>query len=271
MHSQINFGYPWLISYGHLILAGLVLAILGVGRFRKWPAAAMAMFGLAAVWALTAWIMVRFGFDLNGRASMPTQAFLESGGGKVLDMGAGTGRSTLMVLEARPRATVVALDLFGESYEQHFGKPPNGESAIDQGRGALVRNLRAAGVEQRASIQPGDMRHMPLESASFDGIVSAYAIDHLDREGIAQALHEANRVLKPGGEFLLLVIAKDRWLMFTFGPLLAHAHMTAANFWSQKLRDAGFEILQEGNQPATRFILARKTASTPDATMKVDG
>lgn len=170
MHSQINFGYPWLISYGHLILAGLVLAILGVGRFRKWPAAAMAMFGLAAVWALTAWIMVRFGFDLNGRASMPTQAFLESGGGKVLDMGAGTGRSTLMVLEARPRATVVALDLFGNltssiSASRPTASPPSTRDAARWSAISAPRASNSARASNRATC--ATCRSNPLPSTAL--------------------------------------------------------------------------------------------------------
>ncbi len=263
MHSQINFGYPWPISYAHLILAAVLLAILGLGWIFHWRKPVLVLLGLASIWALAAWTIVRFGIDINGRARLPTQAFLPSGAGKVLDMGAGTGRSTLMVLEARPRATVVALDLFGESYEQHFGQPPAGESTVDQGRTALMRNLHAARVEQRATIQPGDMCHMPLDSDSFDAVVSAYAIDHLSGDGIAQALGEAHRVLKPGGQFLLIVIAKDRWMLFTFGPLVAHSHMVAAGFWDQKLRDAGFTILEDGTQPVTKFILARKDSDHP--------
>jgi ubiquinone/menaquinone biosynthesis C-methylase UbiE len=263
MHSQINFGYPWPISYGHLILTACLLAVLCLGWLLKWSKALLALLGVAAVWALAAWVIVRFGIDINGRATLPTAAFLPSGVGKVLDMGAGTGRSTLMVLESRPQATVVALDLFGESYEQHFGKTPTGESTPDLGRATLLGNLRAAGVDQRATIQPGDMRHMPLESGSFDAIVSSYAIDHLSRDGITQALAEANRVLKPGGQFLLMVIAKDHYLMFTFGPLIAHAHMIAGDFWPRKLRDAGFQILEEGTQPATKYVLSRKTPVVP--------
>ena len=38
----------------------------------------------------------------------------------MLDLGAGSGRSTLMVLEARPKATLVALDSFSNSYAEHF-------------------------------------------------------------------------------------------------------------------------------------------------------
>lgn len=262
MHSQINFGYPWWISYSHLILALCLFTLLALAWTRRWPKFLAVILGLAAVWALSAWVMVRFGFDLNGRATLPTQAFLTSGTGKVLDMGAGTGRSTLMVLEARPHTTVVALDLFGESYEQHFGKRSGSESTLDEGRAALMRNLGAAGVAGRASIQAGDMRHLPFEADSFDAIVSAYAIDHLGRKGIDEALSEARRVLKPGGQFLLMVIAKDHWLMYTYGPVFMHAHMVAADFWPQKMRDAGFAILEQGTRPATKYLLASKTAET---------
>ena len=258
MHSQINFGYPWPINYGHLILAAILGAFLAVAWVRHWNLAARVAIGLAFAWALSAGIMVRFGFDMNGRATLPTARFLASGRGRVLDMGAGTGRSTLMVLEALPQATVVALDLFGASYEQHFGAAAGGTSTVDQGRAALMRNLAAAGVAGRATVQPGDMRHMPLDSDSFDAIVSAYALDHLGSQGADAALAEAGRVLKPGGQFLLMVIAKDGWLTYTFGPLMMHSHMAPANYWDRKLRDAGFEIEEEGMQPATKYILARK-------------
>jgi ubiquinone/menaquinone biosynthesis C-methylase UbiE len=256
MHSQINFGYPWWLDYGHLTLAVLFLALFALGWVRRWNRVAMVLIALATVWALTAFAMLRFGFDVNGRATLPTQAFLRSGTGKVLDMGAGTGRSTLMVLEARPHSTVVALDSFSDSYVQHFGGKKS--DAIEKGTAKLMANLRAAGVDSRCTVQPGDMRQMPFEPATFDAVVSAYAIDHLNRQGIGQALGEANRVLKPGGEFLLIVIARDVYLKFAFGPLMAHSGMVLSDFWERNLRDAGFEILEQGNPPATKFVLARK-------------
>jgi len=191
MHSQINFGYAWPFSYGHLIIAVVALALFALGWVRKWHKLLLSAIGALTLWAFVAFLLVRFGFDMNGRATLPTQAFLSSGSGKVLDMGAGTGRSGVMVLEARPQTTLVALDSFGESYEEHFGKTKAGESVEDQGRQKLLANLKAAGLEQRATIQPGDMRHMPFEPATFDAAVSAYAIDHLNGEGARQALSEA--------------------------------------------------------------------------------
>ena len=134
---------------------------------------------------------------------------------------------------------------------------PANPSRIKGGK-KLLANLRAAGLEQRATIQPGDMRHMPFEPETFDAVVSAYAIDHLSREGARQALSEAHRVLKPRGEFLLMVIAKDLWLEFTFGPMLMHARSAGPDYWENRLHDAGFEIVESGRRPATHYVLARR-------------
>jgi len=211
----------------------------------------MFLVGFVTLWSVAAFAVARFGLNVNGRLSLPTQAFLTSGAGRVLDMGAGTGRSTLMVLEARPQTTVVALDLFAESFKEHFGSQQSGQER-------LRSNLRAAGVENRATIQAGDMRKLPFEPATFDGVVSTYAIDHLNRQGIHMALAEASRVLKPGGQFLMMVITKDFWLKFTFGPLLLHSGTASAAWWTGRLQEAGFQVTEQGTRPATLYILARK-------------
>jgi ubiquinone/menaquinone biosynthesis C-methylase UbiE len=251
MNSQIDFAYPWWFSYGHLIVTAIGLTFWLLGRWLRWSRVPMILIGAVTLWSVAAFLVVRFGVNVNGRLSMPTPQFLTSGSGKVLDMGAGTGKSTLMVLEARPQTTVVALDLFGESYKAHFG-------AVMSGQERLLANLKAAGVEKRATIQAGDMRKLPFEPAAFDGVVSTYAIDHLNREGINAALREASRVLKPGGEFLMMVIDKDFWLKFTFGPLLLHSGTRGPAWWASRAQEAGFQIMEQGRRPATIYILARK-------------
>ncbi len=250
MNSQINFGYPWWLTYGHLPVLAIALALRWLGYARKWPRTAMVLIGALAFWSFAAFLVARFGLNANGRVALPTERFLASGGGRVLDMGAGTGRSSLMVLEARPQTTVVALDLFAESYEHHFGS--------QSGQEKLASNFKAAGLEHRAAIQTGDMRKLPFDAATFDGVVSAYAIDHLTRDGITAALSEAARVLKPGGEFLMMVINKDAWLKFAFGPLLLHSGTRSAARWTGLLEDAGFQVVEPGQRPGTLYLLARK-------------
>ena len=251
MNEQLHFGYPWWLTYGHLIVAGLASLLFLVGYKRKWSRIGLALLGILVLWSSAGFVVARFLMNVNGRASLPTENFLRAGAGRVLDMGAGTGRSSIMVLEARPQTTLVALDLFGDSYIQHFGRGSSPEER-------LRANLKIAGVEQRATIQAGDMRKLPFDDSAFDAIVSSYAIDHLNGAGVQQSLAEAARVLKPGGEFLLMVIGKDPWLQFTFGPLLVHHGTHGAEWWTSRLQQARFQVVEHGMRPATLYLLSRK-------------
>jgi SAM-dependent methyltransferase len=207
---------------------------------------------LLTLWSSTAFVVQRFGFNANGVPELPTQSFLRSDTGRVLDMGAGTGRSSIMILVSRPQATLVAVDLFAESFEQHFGPSPNPQQR-------LLANLKAAGVDRRATIETADIRKLPFEAGAFDAIVSAYAIDHLDRKGIDQALSEAARVLKPGGDFLLMVIANEPWAALTFGPLFEHMGSRDVVWWTAHLQQAGFQVHEHGTRPLTLYLVARRS------------
>lgn len=210
--------------------------------------------GAFALWSAAAFLDARFVLDVNDPPKLPTQSFFQSGAGRVLDLGAGTGRSSIMILRARPHATLVALDLFGESFDQHFGKS-------DTPQQRLMNNLKAAGVDQRVTVERADMRMLPFEDASFDAIVSAYAIDHLNRNGIERSLAEAARVMKPGGEILLMLVGKEPWGLFAFGPVLMHAGgIRNADWWTARLGQAGFQVIETGTRPATLYVLARRSS-----------
>lgn len=251
VNAHLNFGYPWWLSYGHLPILACALLLLLLGYFRKWSKWPMFLLCVLAFWSSSAFAVARFALDINGRASLPTQNFFRSGTGRVLDLGAGTGRSSIMVLEARPQATLVALDLFGDSFEHHFGP---GQSPQER----LLQNLKAAGVAERATITTADMRKVPFQPAAFDAIVSAYAVDHLNHEGIIQALSEAARVEKPGGDFLLILVGKEPWAEFAFGPIIIHSGARGPAWWAARVQEAGFQILEEGTRPGTLYLLARR-------------
>jgi SAM-dependent methyltransferase len=247
----IDYGYPWWLSYGHLPILAVMIALLIVGYRRRWPVWLMVLAGLAVCWSGAAFLVERFVINVNGRGELPTQRFLVSGKGRVLDIGAGTGRSSIMVLQARPQATLVATDLFGESFDQHFGRNGTPEER-------LSANLKAAGVDQRASIVQADMRKLPFTSAEFDAVISAYAMDHVNRAGSDQAIAEAARVLKPGGDFLLMVVGEEPWAEFAFGPLLKHGGARRPDWWVQHVQSAGFQTLEAGTRPLTFYLLARR-------------
>ena len=253
MGSQIDFGYAAIYAYGHLIITAIAAPLLYFAVRRKWHKVLTGSLAVITLWSLAACFTLNVIIGLNSRhADLPTQSFLASGAGSVLDMGAGSGRSALMVLEARPKATLVALDAFAQSYTEHFHE----DSAAGQAR--LLNNLKIAGVADRATIKQADMRELPYPSNTFDAIVSAYAIDHLGFKGTGQALAEANRVLKPGGDFLLMVVSKDAWLNFIWGPVGFHGGTPKMERWTDSLKNFGFQVTEKGTRPITIWVLSRK-------------
>jgi SAM-dependent methyltransferase len=247
---RYDFGYTWPWSYGHLAAAGvfvLVAVLAWAMAWRKWTVVAS---GIAIVWALASF--VTFDAMLSRPAELPTPRFLASGAGRVLDGGAGSGRATVMVLLARPKATVVALDWFHEGYGISGNEPDR-----------LRKNALAAGADNRLEIKNGDLRELPFEAGSFDAAVSSFAIDHLRRKDSEHSIAEMARVLKPGGQFLLMVLNTDAYVKFAY-PLI-HMHMYyghggSQDRWRRPLRAAGFDIVEEGTQPATMYFLAEKRA-----------
>ena len=245
---KYDFGYSWPWSYGHLVAAGVFAAIGVLALLCGWRKWTVASSGIATLWALAAF--VTFDSGLHRPAELPTPRFLESGRQRVLDGGAGSGRATVMVLLARPQASVVALDLFNKGY----GIDGNGPDR-------LRANARAAGAENRLEIRRGDLRELPFEAGSFDAAVSSFAIDHLGKKGSQQSIAEIARVLRPAGQFLLMVLNTDAYVKFAY-PLI-HLHMYyghggSAERWRTALTAAGFDVVEQGTQPATMYFLAEK-------------
>ena len=251
MRSLIDIGYTWPWTHGHLIVVVLAAAALWLAVRRRWHVSAAIVIGAVLAWAVAAFLVVQLVFRFNDVHALPTAAFLPSGAGHVLDLGAGSGRSSIMVLRERPRATLVALDNFSADYIR--GHAPQKTEA----------NLRAAGVDRRAVVQAGDMRQLPFPDASFDAALSAYAVDHLDREGVTRTLAEAARVLKPRGQILVQVMYPDAWMRFAYGPLMMHGARAEQMEprWRSFLERAGFDVVETGKAPASLHLLGVKRAT----------
>jgi SAM-dependent methyltransferase len=244
-----DFGYSPAWTYGHLVPLALFTLLTALAVWRRWHRLIVLLLGALATWALAAFLIVQLVFEPRSPLTLPTATFLSSGRGEVIDLGAGSGRSTLMVLLGRPGTRVTALDI----YQGYFG--------IDENTPDRIRaNARAAGMEDRLAVQVGDMREIPLPDDSFDGAVSAFAIDHLRREGITRALAETHRVLRPGSDFLLMVLNVDGWVKVAYPVPHGHGYFSAAppsQFWRGVLEQAGFEVREVGTRPATLYLLAR--------------
>ena len=247
---EYDFGYTWPWTHGHLIPFGVLGVLTLLAWRRRWPRWAAVLCGALSLWGLAGFLIVQFAFRINLPLAMPTDRFLTGPAPVALDAGAGSGRATLMVLLSRPGSRIVALDRFSEGYGIAGNSPER-----------LRANAGKAGVWERLTVASGDMREIPREAASFDGAVSAFAIDHLDQEGIQRALAEVWRVLRPGGEFLLLVINPDGWVQFVYPMFPEHGYFGGKSNperWRAFLVEAGFEVVEEGTQPGALYLLGRK-------------
>ena len=78
---------------------------------------------------------------------------------------------------------------------------------------------------------------------------------------LAVALAEVARVLRPDGEFLLMVINPDGWARLAYPFSLHHGYFDAAtnhDFWRSSAA-AGFDTVEMVTQPAMLYLLARQS------------
>ena len=119
-----------------------------------------------------------------------------TGGEQVLDIGCGRG---LMLVGAAHRLTsgmAVGIDLW------------RAQDQASNGPQAAIDNATLEGVANRVRVETGDMRNLHFADASFDVVVSNWALHNLDAKADrAMAMAEMIRVLRPGGTVLLADIA----------------------------------------------------------------
>lgn len=169
---------------------------------------------------------------------------LEARGFKVLDAGIGDGAFAAGIVGALGSMIHVTgldiapgmLDLAGELFE---------------------------GLGVKHALQVGDARQLPFPSNSFDVVISAHMLEHLDDP--LTALREMLRVLKPGGE-LILAITK-RSLPGRLVQLLWRTHAIEADNALKWLTDTGFEaasLLELQGASLVRALSIFVTATKPN-------
>lgn len=115
--------------------------------------------------------------DFYGAAAELVEEFAPPGG-RILDLGAGTGLLSALATARRPDLHLVLTDL--------------AEGMLNQARERFAG--RAPTVEYRV------MNHLDLaEEGSFDVVMSALSIHHLEDEGKAAVYAAMARAVRPGG------------------------------------------------------------------------
>lgn len=103
----------------------------------------------------------------------------------VLDACCGSGVVSRYISTLVPTGKVTGVDLGGDNLKK-------AKSASDA---AGIRNI---------TFKVGDATALDFEANSFDKVVCRYAIQHISADKREQALREFYRVLRPGGELILI-------------------------------------------------------------------
>lgn len=111
----------------------------------------------------------------------------------LLDLGCGRGAVLLMAARLLEKGKATGIDLWKEAEQSG--------NALE----VTERNAQREGVAERVDLHTADMQHLPFSDNSFDLVVSSMAIHNIPiASGRRQAIHEAVRVLKPGGTLVIV-------------------------------------------------------------------
>lgn len=152
-----------------------------------------------------------------------------SAGSRVLEVGCGTGSLSILAQRLNPAADVTAIDPDPKALARARRKAQ---------RSRVVVRFDLAYAEQ-----------LPFPDASFDRVLSALMLHHLDSHAKVPALREVCRVLKPGGSLHLADFDAGEHARGLHGFLASLVHARHAPVVRSRvpdlMREAGLAQAQE--------------------------
>jgi len=164
---------------------GLAVTLANMGG---WPGISFLFTGLIMIWG-----------SKIGKFRLRDQLLDQipwRGDEQVLDVGCGHGLLLIGASKRLKTGKAIGVDLWQQ------------EDQANNSAAATLENARLEGVAERVEVKDGDARKLPFPDASFDVVVSSWAIHNIyDQPGRTQALREIVRVLKPSGHIAMLDIS----------------------------------------------------------------
>lgn len=211
------------------LIAGFAAFVIGEVIVRRgdplgtfWPVIAVLFFWVAFWMVLTGIVMLLS--SVAGKLRLRDRV-LDSlglqGDETVLDVGCGRGLMLIGAARRLPYGRAIGVDIWSQR-DQWRNTPDE-----------TMANAEAEGVADRITLQKADMRALPFADESVDVVVSSLAIHNLPkRTNRRRAVEEIARVLKPGGQVVLIDIARTR----EYARDLRHAglravHRSGRSYW----------------------------------------
>lgn len=111
----------------------------------------------------------------------------------ILDVATGTGDFAIEALALKPKK-ITGIDI--------------SEGMLDQGR----KKMKVKGYADVIDMVNGDSENLPFEENKFDAVIVAFGVRNF--EDLPRGLAEMRRVLKPGGQVVILEFSKPRAFPF---------------------------------------------------------
>ena len=173
---------------------------------------------------ITVWMVLMYrAFSYNGKRQMSKQIIEDVAsnvsvpdGGKILDVGCGSGALAIACAKRNPKAEVIGIDRWGKEYASFS-------------RQLCEKNARAEKVDN-TKFRHGDAVRLYFDDESFDAVTSNYVYHNIHSVDKQDLLLETLRVLKKGG-------------CFAIHDIMGRAFGDMEEF-AQKLRDSGYEDVQ---------------------------
>jgi ubiquinone/menaquinone biosynthesis C-methylase UbiE len=164
--------------------------------------------------------------------------------GIALELGCGRGEGLSIILEEFGAKSAVGIE-------------------IDPAQAERARARLAAKHRTRADLRLGDAARLEFPDRTFDGVFDFAVLHHVPEW--KQALHEVNRVLKPGGRFYFEEVLRGFLETWAARKLFVHpkeGHFTSDEF-VQAVEAARFQLLAAPRRIGPFFILG--VARKPDS------